>query len=296
MGWARLGSGAGAGFGRGQRQRLWAVDVDTEAPAKEGDGATPPPPPPPPAFKPPMTEAERLQLQSQMLKLQAEKLRLEAEREQIQVGGLVRLVALWGSIDRSVVWVADRPIYLCTALQMEREALLKKQKRQQEMDRLIEKLRATKGEAGELKHVVQTYLRGVDADVVMRLRELSAEAEAPEQALAYKQLGDAVLAAVLELDGKQAKEIREEIAFRLKDTVKVDVGNREAMGMGGEGFDQMGGVEELMRNQSLRTSSIDQLTQEMMRNNSRGFSTIYAINLPQWLPREVGGWVGGFVN
>jgi hypothetical protein len=41
-----------------------------------------------------------------------------------------------------------------------------------------------------------------------------------------------------------------------------------------------------MRNQSLM--SIDQLTQEMMRNNSRGFSPIYAINLPQWLPREVG--------
>lgn len=106
---------------------------------------------------------------------------------------------------------------------MEREALLKKQKRQQEMDRLIEKLRATKtgaGEAGtgtgELKNVVQTYLRSVDADVLMRLRELSAEAETPEQALAYKQLGDGVLAAVQEIDGKQAREIREEIAFRLK--------------------------------------------------------------------------------
>lgn len=182
---------------------------------------------------------------------------------------------------------------------MERETLLKKQKRQQEMDRLIEKLRATKGEAAELKHVVQTYLRGVDADVLMRLRELSAEAEAPEQALAYKQLGDGVLAAVQELDGKQAKEIREEIAFRLKDTVKLDVGNRDAMqqAAGGQSpFDQLDGVEELMRNQntSMRTSSIDQLTQEMMRNNSRGFATIYAINLPQWLPREVRGvaWRG----
>lgn len=164
---------------------------------------------------------------------------------------------------------------------MEREALLKKQKKQQEMDRLIEKLRATKGEAAVLKQVVQSYLRSVDADVLMRLRELSAEAEAPEQALAYKQLGDGVLAAVTELDGKQAKEIREEIAFRLKDTVKLDVGNQEAAAGWGD-------VEELMRSQSLnRTSSIDQLTQEMMRNNSRGFSTIYAINLPQWLPREV---------
>lgn len=44
-------------------------------------------------------------------------------------------------------------------------------------------------------------------------------------------------------------------------------------------------VQDNMRNQTLM--SIDQLTQEMMRNNSRGFSPIYAINLPQWLPREV---------
>jgi protoporphyrinogen oxidase len=175
-------------------------------------------------------------------------------------------------------------------LQMEREALLKKEKRRQEMDRLIEKLRATTGEEGALKVVVKTYLRGIDADVLMRLRELSAEAEAPEQALAYKQLGDGVLAAVTELDGKQAKEIREEIAFRLKDTVKLDVGNKDAAAAAGSPFDEFGSVEELMRNQSMRTSSIDQLTQEMMRNNSRGFSTIYAINLPQWLPREVRGY------
>jgi hypothetical protein len=45
------------------------------------------------------------------------------------------------------------------------------------------------------------------------------------------------------------------------------------------------GCQDVMRNQNI--SSIDQLTQEMMRNNSRGFGTIYAINLPQWLPREV---------
>ena len=172
-------------------------------------------------------------------------------------------------------------------VQMERESLLKKQKRQQEMDRLIEKLRATKGEGDELKHVVQTYLRGVDADVLMRLRELSSEAETPEQALAYKQLGDDVLAAVTALDGKQAKEIREEIAFRLKDTVKLDVGNKAAQDGAPSPFDELDGMDELMKNRSERTSSIDQLTQEMMRNNSRGFSTIYAINLPQWLPREV---------
>lgn len=72
--------------------------------------------------------------------------------------------------------------------------------------------------------------------------------------------------------------------------MKLDAGNQEAQGQlvaGQSPFDQLPGVEELMRNQSMRTSSIDELTQEMMRNNSRGFSTIYAINLPQWLPREV---------
>lgn len=148
--------------------RLYAVEVDTDQ--KEGEETT--------ASSStsvttttttptrPLTESDRLQLKAQMLKLQAEKLRLEAEKEQIQ---------------------------------MEREALLKKQKKQQDIDKLVEKFQATKGEEAELKAVVKTYLRQIDADTLMRLRALAAEAETPEQALAFKKLGEGILAAILEV-------------------------------------------------------------------------------------------------
>jgi len=234
---------------------LYAVDVDEN---KAEDGAAPAAPAPSPVHteKRPMSEGERLQLQSQMLKLQAEKLRLEAEKEQIK---------------------------------MEREALLKKQKKQQDTDRLVEKLRAAQSSpagmaspeaaAAELKAVVKTYIRNIDADSLARIRDLSSEADTPEQALAYKNLADAVLKALNELDARQAKEIREELAFRFKDETPPTPSSNAP-------FDQFSDVEAAMRNASGGTSSIDQLTQEMMRNNSRGFSTIYAINLPQWLPRE----------
>lgn len=241
--------------GRSRSSRLYAVDVDE---SKAEDGPPPAvPAPPSPSQTNPMTEADRLQLKSQMFKLQAEKLRLEAEKEQIK---------------------------------MERETLLKKQKKQQDTDRLVEKLRAAQpsttgaasaeGAAAELKAVVKTYLRTIDADSVSRIRELSAEADTPEQALAYTNLADAVIKAIEELDGRQAKEIREELAFRFKDETPPPSSSNAP-------FDQFSQVEAAMRNGSNPgMSSIDQLTQEMMRNNTRGFSTIYAINLPQWLPRE----------
>lgn len=82
------------------------------------------------------------------------------------------------------------------------------------------------------------------------------------------------------MDSRQAKEVREEIAYRLKDVVKEVTPPTPSAP-----FDQFNQVQDVMRNQSM--ASIDQLTQEMMRNDSRGFATIYAINLPQWLPREV---------
>ncbi len=238
---------------------MFAVDVDE---SKAGGGE--PPAPAAPSENRPMTESDRLQLKSQMLKLQAEKLRLEAEREQIK---------------------------------MEREALLKKQKKQQDTDRLVEKFRAavlaaqggaaiggsSSSESPELTALVKTYIRGIDADTLSRIRELGKEADTPEQSLAYNNLADAVLKALNELDGRQAKEIREELAFRNKDEAPVVPATPNAP------FDQFNDVQNAMRNASgspMSTSSIDQLTQEMMRNNSRGFSTIYAINLPQWLPRE----------
>ena len=247
-----------AGIGRYSSSssiRLYAVDVDEN----KAEGEAAPAAPAPAAVQTenrPLSEGERLQLKSQMLKLQAEKLRLEAEKEQIK---------------------------------MEREALLKKQKKQQDTDRLVEKLRAAQSSpagmaspeaaAVELKAVVKTYIRNIDADSLARIRELSSEADTPEQALAYKNLADAVLKSLNELDARQAKEIREELAFRFKDETPPTPPSNAP-------FDQFSDVEAAMRNASGGTSSIDQLTQEMMRNNSRGFSTIYAINLPQWLPRE----------
>ena len=251
---AGLGSSSSS---RCSSSRLYAVDVDES----KAEGEAAPAAPAPAAIQTenrPLSEGERLQLKSQMLKLQAEKLRLEAEKEQIK---------------------------------MEREALLKKQKKQQDTDRLVEKFRAAQSSptgmvspeaaAVELKAVVKTYIRNIDADSISRIRDLSAEADTPEQALAYKNLGDAVLKALNELDARQAKEIREELAFRFKDETPPPAPSNAL-------FDQFSEVEAAMRNASggVGTSSIDQLTQEMMRNNSRGFSTIYAINLPQWLPRE----------
>lgn len=235
--------------------RLYAVDVDESKTEGEAAPAAPAPAAAVQTESRPLSEGERLQLKSQMLKLQAEKLRLEAEKEQIK---------------------------------MEREALLKKQKKQQDTDRLVEKFRAAQSSpagmaspeaaAVELKAVVKTYIRNIDADSLSRIRDLSSEADTPEQALAYKNLADAVLKALNELDARQAKEIREELAFRFKDETPPPAPSNAP-------FDQFSEVEAAMRNAS-GTSSIDQLTQEMMRNNSRGFSTIYAINLPQWLPRE----------
>lgn len=76
------------------------------------------------------------------------------------------------------------------------------QKRQQDIDRLIEKLRVTKGEDVGVKHVVQSYLRQIDADAMMRIRELAAEsgeAGSPEQALAYRNLADGVMKAMQEV-------------------------------------------------------------------------------------------------
>lgn len=251
----RAMTGSGRCSSSSSSSRLYAVDVDESKTEGEAAPAAPAPAPAVQTESRPLSEGERLQLKSQMLKLQAEKLRLEAEKEQIK---------------------------------MEREALLKKQKKQQDTDRLVEKFRAAQSSpagmaspeaaAVELKAVVKTYIRNIDADSLARIRELSSEADTPEQALAYKNLADAVLKALNELDARQAKEIREELAFRFKDETPAPAPSNAP-------FDQFSEVEAAMRNAS-GTSSIDQLTQEMMRNNSRGFSTIYAINLPQWLPRE----------
>lgn len=58
---------------------------------------------------------------------------------------------------------------------------------------MIGKLRDTKGEEAALKQVVQTYVRSIDADAMMRIRELGAEAGEPEQALAYRNLGESIM-------------------------------------------------------------------------------------------------------